>query len=75
MTREISAWVVFLGRLVGRGSGADVDRSTMRNAAWLMSEGLVLIRLGMALVCHVRRPSQNESSPLPVAPSIRLFTG
>ena len=35
-----------------------------------MSDGRLLIRFGIQQVCHVRQPSQNESSPLPWSPSV-----
>ena|ERR1019366_8974626 len=61
ITREISALLALGGLFCGfSGSGSAVDRCTIWKAAWFTSEGLVLIRFGMAPVCHVRRQSQNS---------------
>lgn len=44
-----------------------VDRSTSACAAWFTSFGCFDVRNRFCIrkVCHVRQPSQNESSPLP----------
>jgi hypothetical protein len=68
ITREISA-LVGLGGFVGLGagtvSGSAVERCTMRKAAWFSSIGLLLIRFGIAQVCHMGAGCQIQSSPLP----------
>src|SRR5271157_768449 len=60
ITREISVWLAFLGRLVCSVVGSAVDRSTIRKAARFTSVGRLLIRFGIDQVCHVRQPSQNS---------------
>jgi hypothetical protein len=45
--------------------GSVVVRSTIKYAAWFMSDGRLLMRFGIPQVCHDPSQSQNESSPLP----------
>lgn len=59
MMREISERIGLVEGSISV-SGSAVERSTMRCAAWFMSEGLLLIRFGIPQVCHGPRQSQNS---------------